>query len=317
MNDYKKVFEPLLSGNYSVFISALKQALTNSKSPQENEFWTRIEMLFNRGLNNLVDKAEEYFEEINPLVPRRAESFDDSKLKGFDYEKEYLKGAKFYLDYHIKHSGLTPQSQVLELGCGLGNFALALSNYLFGGSYYDLDISKHNINSCISRYEKYSNFKFALIDINQPNYNFLLERESKKGKPTAEEVRIPLRKNWYTLQMSHSVFTHMYTNQVRNYLKQVYEAMAPGGFVANTVFSVDDFAREQIRTGKATHLFLHEDKGFYWYYEPDPLMGNGFDKELLYSLHQEAGFKEITLIHGTWTTRPGDFYQDMLVARKE
>jgi hypothetical protein len=100
-------------------------------------------------------------------------------------------------------------------------------------------------------------------------------------------------------------------------LRVVPGNLAPGGVTANTVFALDDFAREQIQLKKATHLFIHEDNGFYWYYDPDPLMGNGFDRQLITNLHTEAGFKDVRVVEGTWTGRTGPFYQDLITARKD
>jgi SAM-dependent methyltransferase len=48
-------------------------------------------------------------------------------------------------------AGLQPTERVLEVGCGIGRIAIALTQYLDGGSYVGFDIVPHGIEWCRTR----------------------------------------------------------------------------------------------------------------------------------------------------------------------
>jgi SAM-dependent methyltransferase len=308
----------LEQGQYSDFLSSLESIAGMSKDGATLHFLGSLRSRFFRGVNSLFDEVEEFIgRDYSSLIPSRYDQFDaNGAISNLRYGEEYHKSAMAWIDIHTHHSGLTPSSKVLEIGCGAGNFAYALTCIIDSGFYYGFDAAESNVVSCSKRFRIYPNYRFSHIQTSLQNYHGLLDSGSPNA-PAVVDIQLPLLENYFSLQVSHSVFTHMYTEHVKNYLKQICRALKPGAISANTCFIMDGVAREQVRSGKATHPFVYEKDGFYWYWPHDPLMGNAFAIELLIGLYEEAGFKiKEPILYGTWANRNGPYYQDIVIAEK-
>ncbi len=316
----KDIYKHLEAGDFATFFSRIDHLMSETRDAETAKFLGSVRLGYYRGINALFDDLEAFIgRDYSPLIPTRHDQFDaHASITGLNYGNNYHAAAMKYVNIHNDYSGLRSDSRVLEIGCGAGNFAYALTHVLTSGCYFGIDTSSKNITSCASRFAQHPNYKFHHVAVALDSYHSLLVEERLPGSGAqVKHVRLPLLEEHYSLQVSHSVFTHMYTDEVRNYLKQIYVALAPGGISSNTCFIMDSFAREQVAAGKATHPFVHEKGGFYWYWAHDPLMGNAFDLDLLMSLYDEAGFKvRKPVLYGTWANRNGPFYQDIVVAEK-
>src|SRR5439155_26776504 len=124
----------------------------------------------------------------------------------------------------IRLVGLQPHERVLDLGCGIGRMAVALTRYLdHRGSYEGLDIVEAGIKWCTKHVTpRFPSFRFQLADVFNSHYN-------PKGKFKPSEYRLPYQADDFDFVFLTSVFTHMFAPEVENYLSEVHRVLRPGG----------------------------------------------------------------------------------------
>ena len=129
---------------------------------------------------------------------------------------------------------IEPSSHVLEIGCGIGRDAMALTEVLSSeGSYVGLDVTKPSIEWCQSGItSRFPNFHFHHLDINSAMYN-------PEGVLRAESLTLPLRDGSVDRVVLHSVFTHMFREPIAHYLREIRRCLADSGLVMASFFLVD------------------------------------------------------------------------------
>lgn len=107
------------------------------------------------------------------------------------------------------HHGLTPDSRVLDIGCGTGQMADALREYLSDrGAYYGTDIGREAIDFC---------------EANFARRNFVFRR--------GEMTRVPFgpEDGAFDLAIFFSVFTHTFVDESALLLAEAKRLLAPTG----------------------------------------------------------------------------------------
>ena len=121
--------------------------------------------------------------------------------------EQYEASSRERLAMLAKH-GLTPDSHVLDVGCGTGQMAKVLMPYLSErGAYAGTDIGKEAIDFCRANFRK-------------PNFRF------RQGGMTA----IPFDENSsFDLAIYFSVFTHTFPDETALLLGETARLLKPGG----------------------------------------------------------------------------------------
>jgi SAM-dependent methyltransferase len=124
----------------------------------------------------------------------------------------------------IDVAGLTPESCVLDIGCGIGRLAVALTSKLDRkGRYEGLDIVPSGIEWCTENItSRYPNFRFMLADVANGEYN-------PGGRTAPTEYRLPYPDATFDLVVLTSVFTHMLTAEHEHYLDEIVRVLKPDG----------------------------------------------------------------------------------------
>ena len=139
--------------------------------------------------------------------------------------------------------GLQPHHRVLDLGCGVGRFAVALAGYLDErGSYVGVDIHKRSIRLC-RKYvgRKLDNFKF------------------KRVRPLdAAEFRFPFSAASFDFVFSNSLFTHLLPEVAENYLTEIGRLLRPGGRTLNTLFLLNPESLALLDSGASPQGTTHD-----------------------------------------------------------
>jgi SAM-dependent methyltransferase len=155
------------------------------------------------------------------------------------------------VDLCRQHASLAPDDVVVDIGCGIGRTALALSDYLTAGEYYGFDVIEFAIEWCRQHIEtSHANFHFVHADIFNLTYN-------PRGKVQAERFVFPYADGIASFALATSLFTHMLPNSVENYLSQASRVLKSGGRFLSTWFLLDDSTERAMSGGRTLLEFKH------------------------------------------------------------
>jgi SAM-dependent methyltransferase len=151
-----------------------------------------------------------------------------------------------WLQTFIRLGGLQPDERVLDLGCGIGRMAVALTHYLDQrGSYEGLDIVSAGIEWCQRQITPpFPNFRFRLADVFNQQYH-------PTGQFKASEYRFPYRDADFDFVFLTSVFTHMVQPDVENYLAEVRRVLRPAGRCLSTFFLLNEESLSLMQSNRA------------------------------------------------------------------
>ena len=234
-----------------------------------------------------------------PRVPPRAET----EIGGGDFEHV---GDEFF--HILKRHGLTPDMHILDVGCGQGRMARPLVEFLEGGSYNGFDISGTGIKWSQENYADVPNFKFQHVPVFNKRYN-------PKGTVKASEFVFPYDDNQFDLIFLTSVFTHMFKDDVANYLTQISRVLKPGRKALITWFLLNDRARN---ADAPFFDFAYDFDDVSKTTTPkNPEAALAFDETFVRALYDKSGLKLEIIEHGTWARPDSPFQlQDMIIAAK-
>lgn len=132
-----------------------------------------------------------------------------------------------------EYAGLAPDSKVLEIGCGCGRNAFGLSAFLNDGNYTGMDIERVALEGARRNKRLQSKgFRFDFLDVRNDAYN-------PKGRYPAAKYVLPYANQSFDVVFLISVFTHMLTDEVTNYARQIARVLKPGGRCFLTAYLLD------------------------------------------------------------------------------
>jgi SAM-dependent methyltransferase len=222
-------------------------------------------------------------------------------------------GAEF-MNYLRLLAELQPHERVLDIGCGCGQMALYLKDYLDdNGSYVGVDIHKPSIRWCQKQIgSRRSNFQFAHIDVCNLAYN-------PKGRHHAETYRFPYEDHSFDLILLKSVFTHMRPPEVSNYVSEVARLLKSNGRCLATFFLLNDEQALLAGEGRNSLRFEHGEGAWRYVHEHSPESAVAYDENYVMDLlAQHRLALKAPVYYGRWSGRSdGLSYQDILLIKRE
>ena len=210
-------------------------------------------------------------------------------------------------------AGLRPDERVLDIGCGCGQMALHLENYLVEtGSYVGVDIHGPSIRWCQKRISRRrSNFQFAHIDVRNLAFN-------PEAKHDAETYRFPYDDRSFDLILLKSVFTHMRPAEVDNYLREVARLLKSDGRCLATFFLLNQEQATLAREGRNALPFRYGNGVWRYRYEHSPESAVAYDEGYVLELLEKHGLAlKAPIYFGHWSGRKdGLSFQDILLLEK-
>jgi SAM-dependent methyltransferase len=214
----------------------------------------------------------------------------------------------------VRQTGLCAGHTVLDIGCGIGRNATALYRR-FGETieYRGFDIVRHGVTWCREHFAPLSDrYVFDRADIYNSAYN-------PSGRLRAEDYVFPYPDQSADVAFATSVFTHMQPAGVARYLGEAARVLKDGGVAYFTFFILDEHARAQIASGRASFSFRHAlgDCRVEKASEPDGVVA--YPLAWVRATLAGAGFAEPLVLTAGWRDgrgADGPSFQDVVIARK-
>jgi SAM-dependent methyltransferase len=217
-----------------------------------------------------------------------------------------------------QYAKLRPGDSILDVGCGCGRIATALTQYIDREScYVGIDIVPGLIDFARSFITpRYPSFKFLLLNESNQTYDSWRRQEGEMGIATLAEA---VSAQSIDLAISVSLFTHLDFAPALAMLTSIHRVLKDDSRVFMTVFVLDRAAQGEIDAGRAVFSFKHRTPTGKIYAErsDDPTFAVAYDDGLLDELIGSAGFKLERRVRGYWSTGgTGETFQDALILMK-
>jgi SAM-dependent methyltransferase len=214
---------------------------------------------------------------------------------------------KDLLNLLVRYGGLKPDDKVLDIGCGPGRIAIPLTQFLSArGSYDGFDIVEKFIQHCQRVITpSYPRFHFQRADIFNTSYN-------PKGGECEHSFVFPYPDNSFDFVFLTSVFTHLLSDGVENYLSEIHRVLKPGGRCFATYFLLN---AESEKCKTFVYLISHGKAAK----ENNLESATAFDESYILKLYSKTGLHIIKpILYGSWSGRK-DFtsYQDIIIGVKK
>ncbi|HIK10631.1 MAG TPA: class I SAM-dependent methyltransferase [Oscillatoriaceae cyanobacterium M33_DOE_052] len=218
-----------------------------------------------------------------------------------------------FLAQFIQRVGLEPTDTVLDIGCGVGRLAYALSYYLKPpGFYHGFDIMPHLIQWATNHITPhFPHIQFHHAHIYNQLYN-------PTATTTALDYQFPYADASFDLVCLTSVFTHMRGAEIRHYLNEIHRILKPGGRCLCTSFLLNPEAERGISNGSSSQALIYPWEDGFTANPEMPEQAVGFPEDLFLDWITTRKFSILGKYYGTWSGRR-DFtvaHQDMLVIEK-
>ncbi len=229
--------------------------------------------------------------------------------------ENFKKHGQVYVERFIQHCHLTPDENVLEVGCGIGRIAIPLAQYLNTGIYEGFDIVPHGIEWCQQKITpKYPNFNFQLADIYNKAYH-------PNGQFSASEYSFPYPNDSFDFIFLASVFTHMLPSDMEHYLSEIKRVLKRKGRCLITFFLWNEKTSKLVLNKKRVNkINFNYNAGHYRLRDPaSPESAIAYDEEFVKALYKKYDLRMVNLSYGTWRshiTNPVAGGQDIVIAFK-
>ncbi len=213
----------------------------------------------------------------------------------------------------VNKAGLNENSTVLEIGCGYGRIAVALTDLIVSPGRYDgIEIVEKAVDWCTKEVTPhYPNFRFYHADVSNPY------AKCENGR-SASTYRLPFEDNTYDLVYLTSVFSHMRPNDIRAYLNEISRVMKLHGKCFITYYLINSFVEDQIASKRALQDFRYDFGDFLSTHKRTPEHAIAVSESLIRSFYEEVGLViDEPILYGSWAIGEKRFsYQDVIVATK-
>jgi len=209
-----------------------------------------------------------------------------------------------------EHCGLAPESRVLDVGCGIGRVARALTAVVTPpGSHLGFDVSRTDIRWCRSHLgRRFPAFSFVHADVRNPVYN-------PRGRVEPTNFSFPCADSSVDVVVATSLFTHLLDAAAARYMSEVARVLRPGGRCLATFFLLCDESRALSARGLGGHRFPSR-VGDAWVADvARPEAAVAYEEDLLRSFCAQVGLEVVEpVLWGAWCGREGvSDYQDTVI----
>ena len=230
----------------------------------------------------------------------------------FERDEDFIRTGRWTVDLMVDLAALSRDQAVLDVGCGCGRVARALTDYLSpDGRYLGFDVGRKPVEWCQREITvRFPAFVFVYADVQNDLYN-------PDGRIPSEQFRFPCADESVDLVLLESVFTHLLPSAIEHYTKECARVLLPGGHVLVSHHLMDEAARRAVADGTTVFKF-RESLGLATTLDPDePLAGLAYEPEFAERVLEDNGLHVTDRRRGTWRDVPRYMVtQDWLCAVK-
>jgi SAM-dependent methyltransferase len=260
--------------------------------------------------------------QFDPRIPPPALNYNQGACDSLaGYIREFTENASAReLPFLVTHAGLRPESTILDYGCGLGRSAYAASNFLTTGRYFGYEPNPEALAFLKAAYAGRPNFQFLGDELRLDDDYVGLQRgkKSASGIDAAQIDLSALEGLNIDIQISNSVFTHMWIPAIENVLRQTCKIVGQSGICVNSWLIVDSFAEQGMKTGIADRVLPYEVNNALTYSLENPLVCTAYRLQDVTDLYRRCGHEIIEICWGSWSGRSehnNANYQDLVISR--
>ena len=230
----------------------------------------------------------------------------------------FLRNSEEAFKLYKAYGRLRSNSRVLDIGSGLGRKTLSLPEYLGNeGRYIGVDIVREGVDWCNANISaKHPNFIFLHLNVYNSRYN-------RRATVKAANFQFPFSDQSIDLIVAWSVFTHMYPEDIKNYLREASRMLEPDGRCLFSFYLMTEsaIAAIQARTSKEKIEYKVEES-FFTDNKIVPEDLTAFTENWIRSAYEEANLHIEEILYGSWVgggdtkVFPMANYQDIVVAKR-
>jgi ubiquinone/menaquinone biosynthesis C-methylase UbiE len=215
----------------------------------------------------------------------------------------------------VELCGLGADDHLLDVGCGSGRVAAALTEVLSSkGRYEGLDVLPWAIEWCEREIgSRHPNFSFQHADVASGQYH-------PDGAVPPEDYSLPFDGDRFDVICATSLFTHMLADGLVRYLSEFARVLKPGGRALMTFYLLNDESSRLIEAGRpdAQFRFGHSIGQCRVTYEDAPEYVVAYDEEFVLEGCRRAGLRvREPVTYGEWCGREQFLsWQDIVVAER-
>lgn len=259
-------------------------------------------------LCSAVDLFDATFKPRDRLMPPARLRVRVGCFRNFLFPSRYRAvGAEFAR--HLQDiAGLKPGGAILDLGCGCGLAASALTD--FGLERYEgVDPDREAIEWCRSHIaSRFDRFRFQFADLYNGYYN-------PRGALKPAEWRFPFAEAAFDVVLLKSVLTHMLRADMEHYLREIARVLRPGGRCLATLYILNEESLRRMAAGGCDFTLAAAIDGGRAFRADLPEYIVAWDEKTVHQAAARAGLAVRQPVrYGAWCGRAGAHsYQDMLV----
>lgn len=256
-------------------------------------------------IRRIIYFPQDMLNKRNPLVPPKGLIFIGNG--------DYLKTGKQFFKHFLQYGDITPDSSILDIGCGIGRMTIPFTEYLSPkGRYEGFDIVKMGIDWCTKNISsRYPNFNFKLIPLKNDLYR--LDTDEK-----AAELKFPYENESFDFVFLTSVFTHMLPEDIENYISEIERVLRKDKKCFATFFILEE-ENEANSNLNGSKKFPY-DKGNYALMDKSVKEANvAYKKNYLFDLLKNHNFEVTNFIKGNWSGTQDSIlneHQDIIIFKK-
>ena len=216
-----------------------------------------------------------------------------------------------FLTHFVTIGELNPDADVLDVGCGGGRMAAALSYYLQDASYRGFDVHEPSIAWCREHLQaRDPRLQFDHVALQNLLY-------SPETGADAAGYQFPYDDASFDFVIATSLFTHMFRAETAHYLREFARVLRPGAVAFVTAYLLNSDSALAMARDPDAMQFRHEHDEALVRDADSPAAAVAMPQDWLLADARTAGLGVDRVAYGSWTAQTRLALQDVMLLRRD